>query len=91
MSFGSDDKVVDVRQVVTESDLDMKFKELENVLEQGNVYAYCLKKAETSNDTSVKDAWNFIAMQFYGDNFKNQMYYVLGTSENSLQDKVRIF
>lgn len=91
MSFGSQEKIVYVRQVVTESDLDMKFKELENVLEQGNVYAHCLKKAELSTDPGVKNAWNFIASQFYGNNFKNQMYFLLGTSQPVLEEKVGNF
>ncbi|XP_065220292.1 protein transport protein Sec31A-like [Planococcus citri] len=90
VSFGNDDKVVEVRQVVTESDLDMKFKELEKVLEQGNAYGYgyCLKKAEASDEMDVKDAWNFIAMQFHGPEFKNLMYNVLGTSDAVLQEKL---
>lgn len=80
------EKGVYVSQVVTETNINHKF--LDDVLEQGQGYMHCLKKAESADDPYVKNAWKFIASQFSGANFKNQMYNLLGTSQPSLQEKV---
>ena len=70
LSFGSQSRAIDIHQVVTEPNLGVKFKELENVLEEGDAYAHCVKKYETANDPQEKIVWNFIVGQFYGENFK---------------------
>lgn len=90
MSFGSQERNVYVSQVVTESDLMLRFKELESLLEEGNLFNHCYSKAEATSDPQIKEIWHLIAGQFYGESFKNQVFLLLGTSEPSLNSKVSL-
>lgn len=88
VSFGSQERNVYVSQVVTESDLMLRFKELESLLEEGNLFNHCYSKAEATSDPQIKEIWHLIAGQFYGESFKNQVFLLLGTSEPSLNSKL---
>ncbi|XP_065220665.1 protein transport protein Sec31A-like [Planococcus citri] len=88
LSFENQSAAVQILQVVTEPNLVEKFKELEQVLEEGDVYAHCMKKHETTDDPEEKNLWNFISGQFYGDNFKQHMYSLLGISKPTLKEKL---
>lgn len=66
----------------------LKFKELLDDLEQNNLSNHCYKKAETAVDPQVKEIWNFIACQFYGESFRNQVCAFLRITPTSLKEKV---
>lgn len=88
LSFNSTERTVYVSQVVTEPELMMKFKELLDALEQNNLSNHCYKKAEAATDPQVKEIWNFIACQFYGESFRNQVCAFLQITPTALKEKV---
>lgn len=88
MTFGNQNTAVEIHQVVTEPNLEIKFKELDNVLEEGEVYAHCVKKCQAAKNPEEKNVWNFIAGQLSGNNFPHQMYSLLNISKSTLEQKV---
>lgn len=76
---------------MTETDLMLKYQELENVLQNSNAFTHCYNRAEQAVDPLVKDVWQFIACQVNGEqSFRSQAIMFLGISPPTLNEKVSL-
>lgn len=64
VTFDSNSKTVQLKQLITDEDLVKRSSQLEDVLVQGNYADYCRQKANESSDQHSKYVWHFLKAYF---------------------------
>jgi protein transport protein SEC31 len=79
VTFNSASKQVEIKQLITDTQLVQKSSELENVLVHGNYAEYCRAKADNSTDQHTRYVWYFLKAYFEA-NPTNEFLNLLGNS-----------
>lgn len=77
VTYNSNNRTVEVKQLITDENLVKRSSELENVLVQGNYAEYCREKANESSDQHNRYVWFFLKA-YFGDNTTNEFLNLLG-------------
>lgn len=77
VTFNSNSRTVQVKQLVTDEGLVKRSSELEDVLLQGNYVDYCRQKADDANDQHSRYVWYFLKA-YFEENTTNEFLNLLG-------------
>ena len=81
-------RVVNISQVVTETELVMRSDQLQQALNAGEYSEFCALKAANSTDAMQENIWNFLRVNFDNEP-RSRFLQLLGYDQNDLARKVR--
>lgn len=64
VTFNSNNRSVEIKQLITDENLVKRSSELESVMSQGNYVEYCRQKANETNDQHSRFVWFFLKAYF---------------------------
>ncbi|CRL00243.1 CLUMA_CG013516, isoform A [Clunio marinus] len=86
VTFNSENRSLNIKQLITDESLVKRSTELENVLVQGNYSDYCIQKANESNDQHNRFIWYFLKA-YFEENTTNEFLNLLGYQVEDIANK----
>ena len=81
-------RIVNISQVITETELVMRSNQLQQALNAGEFSEFCALKASNSTDAMQENIWNFLRVNFDNEP-RTRFLQLLGYDQNDLAQKVR--